>query len=51
MRARTIVMDLFMVVGLSIMELPMDTYFSLFGTAMGGGVLLGVALHYLTGSI
>ena len=46
-----LVMDLVMVVEFSIMRQPIDTYLKLIGSVFGGGVLLGIPLHLIAGSL
>ncbi len=49
--AGMIVMDIVMIVEFSIIRLPIDTYLELIGSVLGGGVLLGIPLHFVAGSL
>jgi hypothetical protein len=45
----TIAMDLVMVIESVILGMPVDGFWALIGSVVGGGVLVGVVAHYLTG--
>jgi hypothetical protein len=49
--AGTIAMDLIMVVESLIIGEPVDSFVALIGSVVGGGTLVGVAIHLLTGSL
>jgi len=49
--AGTVAMDLVMVVESLIVGVPVDGFVALIGSVVGGGTLVGVALHLLMGSL